>query len=56
MRTRLACLPGLPWRASFGRRAGVAPELGADTDAVLSDAIGLSHDAIATLRTIGALG
>ena len=30
-------LPGLPWRTSFGRRAGVAPGLGADTDAVLRD-------------------
>src|SRR5262249_444647 len=25
-------LPGLPWRASFGRRSGVAPTLGADTE------------------------
>ena len=28
-------LPGLPWRASFGRVSGPAPGLGADTDAVL---------------------
>jgi crotonobetainyl-CoA:carnitine CoA-transferase CaiB-like acyl-CoA transferase len=28
-------LPGLPWRASFGRATGAAPELGADTDQVL---------------------
>ncbi len=28
-------LPGLPWRASFGRATGPAPALGADTDAVL---------------------
>jgi benzylsuccinate CoA-transferase BbsF subunit len=28
-------LPGLPWRASFGRAIGPAPALGADTDAVL---------------------
>jgi crotonobetainyl-CoA:carnitine CoA-transferase CaiB-like acyl-CoA transferase len=28
-------LPGLPWRASFGRAFGPAPALGADTDAVL---------------------
>jgi hypothetical protein len=28
-------LPGLPWRASFGRAAGPAPELGADTDTIL---------------------
>ena len=25
-------LPGLPWRASFGRTSGAAPELGADTE------------------------
>jgi crotonobetainyl-CoA:carnitine CoA-transferase CaiB-like acyl-CoA transferase len=30
-------LPGLPWRASFGRATGPAPALGADTDAVLRD-------------------
>lgn len=35
-------LPGLPWRASFGRASGDAPELGADTDAVLRDVLGLS--------------
>jgi len=29
-------LPGLPWRASFGRATGAAPELGADTDQVLA--------------------
>lgn len=28
-------LPGLPWRASFGRQTGPAPALGADTEAVL---------------------
>jgi benzylsuccinate CoA-transferase BbsF subunit len=33
-------LPGLPWRASFGRAIGPAPTLGADTQAVLQ-AIGL---------------
>jgi crotonobetainyl-CoA:carnitine CoA-transferase CaiB-like acyl-CoA transferase len=30
-------LPGLPWRASFGRAIGPAPALGADTDAVLRE-------------------
>jgi crotonobetainyl-CoA:carnitine CoA-transferase CaiB-like acyl-CoA transferase len=30
-------LPALPWRASFGRATGPAPELGADTDAVLRE-------------------
>jgi crotonobetainyl-CoA:carnitine CoA-transferase CaiB-like acyl-CoA transferase len=34
-------LPGLPWRASFGRANGPAPALGADTEAVLREA-GLS--------------
>ena len=33
-------LPGLPWRASFGRATGTAPELGADTEAVLHDLLG----------------
>jgi crotonobetainyl-CoA:carnitine CoA-transferase CaiB-like acyl-CoA transferase len=32
-------LPGLPWRASFGRRHGPAPDLGADTEAVLRDVL-----------------
>ena len=35
------CLPGLPWRASFGRRSGAAPGLGADTDAVLAELLGI---------------
>jgi benzylsuccinate CoA-transferase BbsF subunit len=30
-------LPGLPWRASFGRANGPAPALGADTEAVLRE-------------------
>ena len=49
-------LPGLPWRASFGRAAGPAPCLGADTDAVLRDVLGLAPDRIAALRASGALG
>lgn len=49
-------LPGLPWRASFGRQHGAAPELGADTDGVLRDVLGLSADRIAQLRRSGALG
>jgi crotonobetainyl-CoA:carnitine CoA-transferase CaiB-like acyl-CoA transferase len=49
-------LPGLPWRASFGRTSGAAPGLGADTDAVLGDVLGLDRDAIATARRLGALG
>ena len=49
-------LPGLPWRASFGRTTGPAPELGADCDHVLASVLGLSQDRIAELRTSGALG
>ncbi len=49
-------LPGLPWRASFGRTSGGAPELGADTDAVLRNVLDLSADQIAALRQSGALG
>ncbi len=49
-------LAGLPWRASFGRRSGTAPGLGADTDAVLRDVLNLSRDEIDTLRLSGALG
>jgi crotonobetainyl-CoA:carnitine CoA-transferase CaiB-like acyl-CoA transferase len=49
-------LPGLPWRASFGRATGPAPGLGADTDHVLADVLGLSADRIADLRASGALG
>ena len=30
-------LPGLPWSASFGRATGPAPELGADTHAILHE-------------------
>ncbi|MBN9563326.1 MAG: CoA transferase [Alphaproteobacteria bacterium] len=33
-------LPGLPWRASFGRATGAAPELGADTEAVMREVLG----------------
>ena len=49
-------LPGLPWHASFGRTSGPAPQLGADTDRVLSEMLDLSHDKIAALRKSGALG
>ena len=47
-------LPGLPWRASFGRAHGPAPSLGGDTDAVLRDVLGLADDEIARLRAAGA--
>ncbi len=50
------CLPGLPWRASFGCQMGPAPGLGGDTDAVLSDVLSLSAEEIAALRASGALG
>ena len=49
-------LPDLPWRASFGCASGPAPGLGADTEAVLRDVLGLPDDKIATLRAQGALG
>ena len=49
-------LPGLPWRASFGRASGAAPGLGADTDVVLAEVLGLSGSEIAVLRRSGALG
>ena len=49
-------LPGLPWRASFGRTTGPAPELGADSDPVLADVLGLSRERIVELRTNGVLG
>jgi putative serine protease PepD len=52
----VAVLPGLPWRASFGRTTGPAPGLGADCDHVLTSVLGLSQDRIADLRTSGALG
>jgi crotonobetainyl-CoA:carnitine CoA-transferase CaiB-like acyl-CoA transferase len=49
-------LPGLPWRASFGKASGPAPGLGADTDAVLHEVLGMSEATIAGLRDTGALG
>jgi crotonobetainyl-CoA:carnitine CoA-transferase CaiB-like acyl-CoA transferase len=49
-------LPGLPWRASFGRVSGPAPGLGADTDTVLHDLLDISPNGIAALRQSGALG
>lgn len=49
-------LPNLPWRSSLGRVNGPAPGLGADTDAVLTEVLGLSAGEIAVLRGAGALG
>ncbi|MEX2617171.1 MAG: CoA transferase [Alphaproteobacteria bacterium] len=54
--TDAGMLPGLPWRASFGRRTGPAPALGADTDSVLRDVLGLDDTEINALRTTGAFG
>jgi benzylsuccinate CoA-transferase BbsF subunit len=49
-------LPGLPWRASFGRATGPAPGLGADADHVLANVLGLPQERIDELRTGGVLG
>jgi crotonobetainyl-CoA:carnitine CoA-transferase CaiB-like acyl-CoA transferase len=49
-------LPGLPWRASFGRISGPAPGLGTDTDIVLRDLLDISPDEVAALRQSDALG
>jgi crotonobetainyl-CoA:carnitine CoA-transferase CaiB-like acyl-CoA transferase len=49
-------LPGLPWRASFRRKHGAAPGLGADTDAVLRGILGLSGAEIHVLRRSGIFG
>jgi crotonobetainyl-CoA:carnitine CoA-transferase CaiB-like acyl-CoA transferase len=49
-------LPGLPWRASFGRTRGPAPGLGSDSDQVLASVLGLPPERIAELRANGALG
>ncbi|HEY7581981.1 MAG TPA: CoA transferase, partial [Acetobacteraceae bacterium] len=48
-------LPGLPWRASFARQSGEAPALGADTDFVLAEVLGLSISEIGKLRKLGAV-
>ncbi|HVH78755.1 MAG TPA: CoA transferase [Stellaceae bacterium] len=49
-------LPALPWRASFGRATGPAPGLGADTNAVLHDVLGLSEEKVTSLREAGVFG
>jgi crotonobetainyl-CoA:carnitine CoA-transferase CaiB-like acyl-CoA transferase len=54
--SRGGVLPGLPWRASFGRATGPAPGLGADTDEILRNVLGLPDDRIAALRNSGAFG
>jgi crotonobetainyl-CoA:carnitine CoA-transferase CaiB-like acyl-CoA transferase len=49
-------VPGLPWQASCGRATGDAPALGADTNNVLVEVLGLSVDEVQRLRQTGALG
>jgi crotonobetainyl-CoA:carnitine CoA-transferase CaiB-like acyl-CoA transferase len=49
-------LPGLPWRASFGRISGPAPQLGADTGTVLREVLDLCADRVAALHRSGAIG
>ena len=49
-------LPGLPWRASFGRLTGPAPEMGADTEAVLVEVLGMSSAEVAALGETVATG
>ena len=49
-------LPGLPWRASFGRTMGLAPGLGADSEQVPADVLGFSQERITALKTAGVLG
>ncbi len=49
-------VPGLPWRASYGRVIAPAPGLGEHTEEVLRDMLGLPQDKIAALRAGGALG
>jgi crotonobetainyl-CoA:carnitine CoA-transferase CaiB-like acyl-CoA transferase len=53
---RTGVLPGLPWHASFGKVSGLAPGLGADTETVLRDLLGISPERLAALRQSGALG
>ena len=49
-------VPGLPWRASYGRVIGPAPGLGEHIDAVLRDVLGMPDDRIAALRQRGTFG
>ena len=49
-------VPGLPWRASYGRAIGPAPGLGEHTDAVLRDVLGVDAARVGVLRASGALG
>lgn len=54
--SREGALPGLPWRSSFGRVNGPSPALGADTDTVLRDVLGITDDEIGRMRAEGVFG
>ena len=49
-------LPGLPWQTTLPLRATPAPSLGADTDVVLADVLGLDEITLRRLREAGAFG
>ena len=55
-KTEAGTLPGLPWQASFGSAHGPARPLGADTDSVLHETLGMTQAEIATLRRDGVVG
>lgn len=48
-------IPGLPWRDNIGRQTGPAPALGADTDDVLKNVLGMTPERISALRDSGAI-
>jgi crotonobetainyl-CoA:carnitine CoA-transferase CaiB-like acyl-CoA transferase len=54
--TEAGTLPGLPWQASFGSAHGPARPLGADTDAVLRETLGMTQEDIDRLRRNGVFG
>jgi crotonobetainyl-CoA:carnitine CoA-transferase CaiB-like acyl-CoA transferase len=49
-------VPGLPWRASYGRVVGRAPGLGEHTATVMAEALGMSAERIDALRAAGVFG
>jgi len=48
-------LPGLPWRATSPNAVAEAPEMGADTDSILTDILQMPLEKIVHLREIGAI-